>query len=175
MSSRCPTFAIHGTRFRSCEHYAKRLAWRNLWRHPQAHLADDRGDGVLECAARVPDLGPVRHLRADDQQFTLQMPFTGPPAGAGPGIQGRSEDAPGRARMPKRSLRYATRWNSGLETITVRSSAFALISSEERSFRRAGISVSDPDYRGPNMSRRYRAWCPARQLFLDDRDAQEIT
>ncbi len=58
----------------------------------ETYLADDRGDGLLQHAARVHDFTAVRHVRAHDRQHAAGL--YGASADPGAGLHRRQENAP---------------------------------------------------------------------------------
>ena len=143
-----------------------RLAWRNLWRHPRRTWLTI-GAMVFSNALLVFMISlqfGMYELMIDN---TLQA-FTGHMQVQAPGYK---DDLKMRQVVPDaEQLAISMRRELGLETITVRSAAFSLLSSDDRSY---GVQIFgvDPAYESkvssiPGLVNEGR--------FLDDRDAQEI-
>ena len=143
-----------------------RLAWRNLWRHPRRTWLTI-GAMVFSNALLVFMISlqfGMYELMIDN---TLQA-FTGHMQVQAPGYK---DDLKMRQVVPDaEQLANSMREELGLETITVRSAAFSLLSSEDRSY---GVQIFgvDPAYESkvssiPGLVKEGR--------FPDERDAQEI-
>jgi ABC-type lipoprotein release transport system permease subunit len=143
-----------------------RLAWRNLWRHPRRTWLTI-GAMVFSNALLVFMISlqfGMYELMIDN---TLQA-FTGHMQVQAPGYK---DDLKMRQVVPDaEELADTLRASLDLETITVRSSAFALVSSEDRTY---GIQIFgvDPEHE-PQVSTIPGLVKEGR--FPTDRDAQEI-
>jgi len=143
-----------------------RLAWRNVWRHPRRTWLTI-GSMVFSNALLVFMISiqfGMYDLMIDN---TLQA-FTGHMQVQAPGYK---DDLKMRQVVPNAdSLAESIRKESGLETVTVRSSAFALLSSEERSY---GVQIFGVDpQREPHVSTIPSLVREGR--FPEDSNAQEI-
>jgi ABC-type lipoprotein release transport system permease subunit len=143
-----------------------RLAWRNLWRHPRRTWLTI-GAMVFSNALLVFMISLQLGMYELMIENTLQA-FTGHLQIQAPGYK---DDQKMRQVVPDAEpLAEKLRRNLGLETITVRSATFALLSSEDRSY---GVQVFgvDPRYESkvssiPGLVKEGR--------FPAGRDAQEI-
>ena len=144
-----------------------RLAWRNLWRRKRRTWLTV-GAMVFSNILLVFMISLQIGMYAMMIDNTLRAADRSPP-GPGPGLQGRPQDAPGGAgREAARGRRCA----QGLATdeVAARASAFALVSSAERSY---GLQITgvEPEFEAAGLE-------PSRAgqggRFLGDLGAEEI-